>query len=33
VGPDWKVLEEIEFNWLSKLNLDIDGGEDMYVSI
>ncbi|CAG8579235.1 21405_t:CDS:2 [Rhizophagus irregularis] len=24
VGPDWKVLEEIEFNWLSKLNLDVE---------
>ncbi|RIA93927.1 translation initiation factor eIF-3 subunit D [Glomus cerebriforme] len=29
VGPDWKVLEEIEFNWLSKLNLDVENVEDI----
>ncbi|CAG8544266.1 13237_t:CDS:2, partial [Ambispora leptoticha] len=29
VGPDWKVLEEIEFNRLSKLNLEVDEGEDL----
>ncbi|CAI2164168.1 1403_t:CDS:10 [Funneliformis geosporum] len=29
VGPEWKVLEEIEFSRLSKLNLDVDDGEDL----
>ncbi|CAG8814683.1 10231_t:CDS:2, partial [Racocetra persica] len=29
VGPEWQVLEEIEFNRLSKLNLDVDEGEDI----
>ncbi|KAG9297961.1 hypothetical protein G9A89_018789 [Geosiphon pyriformis] len=29
VGPEWKVLEEIEFSRLSKLNLDVDDGEDI----
>ncbi|CAG8598174.1 9604_t:CDS:2, partial [Acaulospora colombiana] len=29
VGPEWKVLEEIEFNRLSKLNLDVEEGEDI----
>ncbi|CAG8681084.1 521_t:CDS:10 [Acaulospora morrowiae] len=29
VGPEWKVLEEIEFNRLSKLNLDVDEGDDI----
>ncbi|CAG8724772.1 16743_t:CDS:10, partial [Racocetra fulgida] len=32
VGPEWQVLEEIEFNRLSKLNLDVDEGEDMYLA-
>lgn len=29
VKPDWKLLEEIDFNRLAKLNLDTDEGEDM----
>ncbi|CAG8552828.1 217_t:CDS:10 [Diversispora eburnea] len=29
VGPEWKVLEEIEFNRLSKLNLEVDDGDDV----
>ncbi|CAG8527172.1 6176_t:CDS:10 [Paraglomus brasilianum] len=29
VSPEWKLLEEIEFNRLSKLNLDVDDEEDV----
>ncbi|KAL2024190.1 hypothetical protein VTK56DRAFT_9346 [Thermocarpiscus australiensis] len=29
IKPDWKLLEEIDFNRLSKLNLDADEGEDI----
>lgn len=29
IRPDWKLLEEIDFNRLSKLNLDADEGEDV----
>lgn len=29
IRPDWKMLEEIDFNRLSKLNLDADEGEDI----
>ncbi|RYP03152.1 hypothetical protein DL764_005359 [Monosporascus ibericus] len=29
IKPDWQLLEEIDFNRLSKLNLDADEGEDM----
>lgn len=29
VKPDWKLLEEIDFNRLSKLNLEADEGEDL----
>ncbi|ETS87602.1 Eukaryotic translation initiation factor 3 subunit D [Pestalotiopsis fici W106-1] len=29
VKPDWKLIEEIDFNRLAKLNLDTDEGEDM----
>lgn len=29
IKPDWKVLEEIDFNRLAKLNLDTDEGEDI----
>nr|CAG8586161.1 5804_t:CDS:10 [Entrophospora candida]CAG8595959.1 2510_t:CDS:10 [Entrophospora candida] len=29
VGPEWKELEEIEFIRLTKLNLDVDDGEDL----
>lgn len=32
VKPDWKLLEEIEFNRLSKLSLKSVEGEDVYVS-
>ncbi|KAF3079381.1 hypothetical protein TWF569_001779 [Orbilia oligospora] len=29
IKPDWKMLEEIDFNRLGKLNLEIDDGEDV----
>ncbi|KAI5920023.1 eukaryotic translation initiation factor 3 subunit D [Camillea tinctor] len=29
IKPDWQLLEEIDFNRLSKLNLDADDGEDI----
>ncbi|OBT57623.1 translation initiation factor eIF-3 subunit 7 [Pseudogymnoascus sp. 24MN13] len=29
IKPDWKLLEEIDFNRLTKLNLDADEGEDV----
>jgi translation initiation factor 3 subunit D len=29
IKPDWKLLEEIDFNRLAKLNLDTDEGEDV----
>ncbi|KAF7917826.1 hypothetical protein BTUL_0050g00360 [Botrytis tulipae] len=29
IKPDWKMLEEIDFNRLAKLNLDTDDGEDI----
>jgi translation initiation factor 3 subunit D len=29
IKPDWKMLEEIDFNRLAKLNLDTDDGEDL----
>lgn len=29
IKPDWKLLEEIDFNRLTKLNLDTDDGEDV----
>ncbi|KAL2134530.1 hypothetical protein VTI74DRAFT_11574 [Chaetomium olivicolor] len=29
IKPDWKLVEEIDFNRLSKLNLDTDEGEDI----
>lgn len=29
IKPDWKMLEEIDFNRLAKLNLDTDEGEDL----
>ncbi len=29
IEPDWKLLEEIDFNRLTKLNLDADEGEDV----
>ncbi|KAL2153874.1 hypothetical protein VTH82DRAFT_2550 [Thermothelomyces myriococcoides] len=29
IRPDWKLLEEIDFNRLSKLNLEADEGEDL----
>jgi translation initiation factor 3 subunit D len=29
IKPEWKMLEEIEFNRLTKLNLDTDEGEDV----
>jgi translation initiation factor 3 subunit D len=29
IKPDWKMLEEIDFNRLVKLNLDTDDGEDI----
>lgn len=29
IKPEWKLLEEIDFNRLSKLNLDTDEGEDI----
>ncbi|KAI1004441.1 Eukaryotic translation initiation factor 3 subunit D [Podosphaera aphanis] len=29
IKPDWKMLEEIDFNRLAKLNLDTDEGEDI----
>ncbi|KAF3769134.1 translation initiation factor eIF-3, subunit D [Cryphonectria parasitica EP155] len=29
IRPDWKLLEEIDFNRLGKLNLDADEGEDV----
>jgi hypothetical protein len=29
IKPDWKLIEEIDFNRLSKLNLDTDDGEDL----
>ncbi|KAI9869073.1 MAG: hypothetical protein M1813_002897 [Trichoglossum hirsutum] len=29
VKPEWKMLEEIDFNRLTKLNLDTDEGEDL----
>jgi len=29
IRPDWKLLEEIDFNRLSKLNLETDEGEDV----
>lgn len=29
IRPDWKLVEEIDFNRLSKLNLDADEGEDI----
>lgn len=29
IKPDWKLLEEIDFNRLSKLNLETDNGEDL----
>ncbi|AEO54460.1 hypothetical protein MYCTH_2297063 [Thermothelomyces thermophilus ATCC 42464] len=29
IRPDWKLLEEIDFNRLSKLNLEADEGEDI----
>lgn len=29
IKPDWKLLEEIDFNRLSKLNLEADDGEDV----
>lgn len=29
IRPDWKMLEEIDFNRLGKLNLDADEGEDV----
>ncbi|KAH6628035.1 eukaryotic translation initiation factor 3 subunit D [Chaetomium tenue] len=29
IRPDWKLLEEIDYNRLSKLNLDTDEGEDV----
>jgi translation initiation factor 3 subunit D len=29
IRPDWKLLEEIDFNRLNKLNLDADEGEDV----
>lgn len=29
IRPDWKLLEEIDFNRLGKLNLDADDGEDV----
>jgi translation initiation factor 3 subunit D len=29
IKPDWKMLEEIDFNRLAKLNLETDDGEDV----
>lgn len=29
IKPDWKLLEEVDFNRLTKLNLDADEGEDI----
>ena len=29
INPDWKLLEEIDFNRLAKLNLETDEGEDV----
>lgn len=29
VGPEWEVLEEIDFTRLGKLRLDVDDPEDM----
>ncbi|KAI8953858.1 eukaryotic translation initiation factor 3 subunit D [Xylaria longipes] len=29
IKPEWQLLEEIDFNRLSKLNLDADDGEDL----
>lgn len=29
IRPDWKLMEEIDFNRLGKLNLDADEGEDL----
>lgn len=29
VKPDWRMIEEIDFNRLSKLNLETDAGEDI----
>jgi translation initiation factor 3 subunit D len=31
IKPDWKMLEEIEFSRLSKLNFPAIAGEDVYV--
>jgi translation initiation factor 3 subunit D len=31
ISADWTLLEEIEFNRLSKLRLDVEQPENMYV--
>lgn len=31
IDPSWQMLEEIEFHRLSKLRLEVDDPEDLYV--
>lgn len=33
ISPEWQMLEEIEFHRLSKLRLEVDEPEDLYVFV